>query len=294
MRFEMVATLIGRLEMLAYNEDMYDAYKGLLISLMENLVLLVSLLTIWMVANVLIKWLANRWLKPVLLRAQIGSGRNERERTQRAKTVLGVVRATVLVILGALLLVQGLAKLGLQVGPLIAGAGIAGLAIGFGAQSLVKDVITGLFILIEDQFGIGDVVKIGVITGKVEDFNLRRTVLRDLEGAMHHIPNSQILTVSNLTKGWSGLNLLVSVGQEADLNKAVKVLEKEFSRMKADAELGPLLVSVPEVKGVEELSASGVKLQISARTVEGEQWKVRRAVLLRIKQAFDRAEITMG
>lgn len=269
-------------------------WQGQLATLFEDLVYVGVLVVVWLVAGIVIRWAIGRWFRALLTRAQLGTGRSDREKKQRARTLTGVIRTTVMVTLGVVLIGHGLSTLGVQIMPLIAGAGIAGLAIGFGAQSLVKDVITGLFILIEDQLGIGDVVKIGLITGKVEDFNLRRTVLRDLEGVMHVIPNSQILMVSNFTKGWSGLNLLIGVSHESDLNKAEAVLEKEFEKMMKDPELAALLVDKPELKGVEELSPTAVKLQVSVRTREGEQWRLRREMLLRIKQAFDKAKIKMG
>jgi small-conductance mechanosensitive channel len=162
-----------------------------------SLIKLLGVIAVWVVASGLINSLGVKWLKLFLIHAQKAGHQSPKEKHRRADTITLVVRATVMIVLTVTLGMIGLSALGFDIGPLIAGAGIAGLAISFGSQNLVRDFITGLFILIENQFDLGDQVKIGGVSGVVEQFNLRHTVLRDADGTRHYIPNSTISVLSN-------------------------------------------------------------------------------------------------
>jgi len=174
-----------------------------------------------------------------------------------------------------------------EIGPLLAGAGIIGLAISFGAQSLVKDFISGFFILFEDQFVVGDVIEAAGKSGVVERMSLRVVVLRDLEGVMHVIPNGEIKVVSNKTRDWSRAVIDVGVGHEADVDHALDVLRDEGARFSADPGWRARLDGPVDVPGVELLGENAVVIRVLSRTQPGSQWDVARELRRRIKKRFD-------
>jgi small conductance mechanosensitive channel len=174
----------------------------------------------------------------------------------------------------------------MDIGPLIAGAGVAGLAIGFGAQSLVKDVITGFFILLEDQIRVGDVVEAGGVSGLVESMNLRTTVLRDLQGRVHVIPNGEIKVVTNMTKEWSRAVVDVSVSYREDLEEVLRVVRGVCDELAADPDVAPVVLDRPEVLGVDSLGDSSVAIRVMIKTRPLEQWRVAREFRRRVKNTF--------
>jgi len=181
-----------------------------------------------------------------------------------------------------------------DIGPLLAGAGILGLAVSFGAQSLVKDVIGGFFILLENQFVVGDVVEAAGKSGTVERMTLRVVMLRDLRGVLHIIPNGQIAAVSNFTRSWSRAVVEVSVAYSANVDHAIAVLQDEAERFAADAVWQARLEGAPDVLGVEQLGENGVTIRALLRTVPGAQWEVGREFRRRIKNRLDREGIEMS
>ena len=180
-----------------------------------------------------------------------------------------------------------LQEVGITLGPLLATAGVAGLAIGFGAQTLVKDVISGIFILFENQFLLGDVIETANVSGAVEEINLRTTVLRDVHGVVHIVPNGEIRVLSNKTKGWSRAVLEVGVGYNEDIDRTIEVLREVCADLYNDPEFGALLLEEPTVPGVEAFGESAVMIRVMARTVPLKQWDVAREFRKRIKQRFD-------
>jgi small conductance mechanosensitive channel len=178
-----------------------------------------------------------------------------------------------------------------DIGPLLAGAGILGLAFSFGAQSLVKDIITGFFLLVDNSIAVGDVVDIAGKSGAVERVNLRVVQLRGLDGAVHIIPNGQITVVSNMTRGWSRAVVDVGVAYETDIDHALAIIADEADRMAADADWTSRLDGAPEVQGVQSLGDNGVTLRVLLRTLPGRQWEVGREFRRRIKDRFDRERI---
>jgi small conductance mechanosensitive channel len=213
------------------------------------------------------------------------------EREKRAHTVAGLLRTagtTLVVIVAAMMAFR---EIGLDITPLIAGAGVAGLAIGFGAQSLIKDVIAGFFILLEDQFHVGDVIQAAGVSGQVEHMTLRMTIVRDLQGTVHFIPNGEIKVASNLTKQWSRAVLEIGVRYEEDVDHVIAVLT-EVGRSLADDEVfGKMVLEPPQVLGVEGLTDSQVTIRILAKTLPLKQWEVAREFRRRIKARFDREGI---
>ena len=178
-----------------------------------------------------------------------------------------------------------------NIGPLLAGAGVVGLAVSFGAQSLVKDFLSGFFILFEDQFAVGDVVDINGKSGAVERMTLRIVQLRSLDGTVHTIPNGEIKAVSNLTRGWSRAVLEVGVAYDTDLDRALEVLRDEGRQFGSDSAWRIQLDGDPEVLGVEGMGDNAVTLRLVARTRPGQQWAVARELRRRIKLRFDREGI---
>jgi small-conductance mechanosensitive channel len=207
---------------------------------------------------------------------------------QRTQTLTKVLSSAGIVIIWALGTFYVLKELDFDIGPLLAGAGIIGLAVGFGAQSLVKDVVTGFFILLEDQYGVGDNVLINeVAAGKVETLTLRVTGLRDLDGTMHYIANGDITHVANRSKDWARAVIDVKVAYHEDPERVRRVLDEVATKAKEDPELGRKLYSVPQVLGVEALGDYEVIWRVIAETKPARQWEVARQLRERVTVAFD-------
>jgi len=218
-------------------------------------------------------------------------GRPEAAIVKRSTTVSHVITNTIGAVIGVIVLFTILGQVGINIGPALASLGIVGLAISFGAQSLIKDLINGLFILMENQYAIGDVVRVGGIAGLVEEVNLRRTVLRDLDGIVHYIPNSEIGTASNFTKEYSRVNLNVSVGYGEDLDRAIEVINRVCSQMAEEPEWKPKIIKPPQVLRVDSLGDSGIEIKILGDTRPIMQWEVTGELRMRIKKEFDKEGI---
>lgn len=211
----------------------------------------------------------------------------EEEAAKRRETLNHVVLRTTDLALAAVVGFVALSELGFDLTALLASAGIVGIALGLGAQALVRDVLAGTFVLLENQYRKGDVVQVAGVGGIVEDVNLRRTVLRDLDGVVHSVPNGEIRVASNLTRGWSRVNLNVSVGYSEDLDRARAVLDRVGAEMAADPDWGPLILEAPKVLRVDAFEESGIALKILATTKPIRQWDVAGELRRRIKAAFD-------
>ena len=215
----------------------------------------------------------------------------EEEVRKRSDTLSGVLVASLQAVILAVVAFMMLDKLGLNIAPVIAGVGVVGIAIGFGAQSLVKDIISGLFILLENQYRKGDVVKIADATGLVEDINLRRTILRDTDGVVHSVPNGEIKVASNLTKGWSRVNLNVGVDYGTDLDKAIEVINRVGKELAEDPAWSAQILKPPQVLRVDNLGDSAIDIKILGDTKPMQQWAVTGELRLRLKKAFDKENI---
>jgi small-conductance mechanosensitive channel len=249
-----------------------------------------------LVAALIALWLTQRVLTPVLrvaIREHMG-GQPEIEVKKRIDTLSHVLYTTIWIAVAMLAVVTILPEFGINAGPLIAGLGLVGLAVGFGAQNLVKDMINGLFILIENQYGVGDVVTVAGISGLVEDMNLRRTVLRDLDGVVHFIPHSQVDTASNFTRGYSRVNLNVRVGYESDIDKVFTIIDRAGEEMARDPEFGKLIKSPPKALRVDDFAESGIEVKIVGETEPIEQWTVAGELRRRLKKAFDAEGISIA
>ncbi len=215
-------------------------------------------------------------------------------RRQRAETIGSVLRSTVSAVVLTLAFAMVLSELGLDLGPVLASAGIVGVALGFGAQNLVKDVLTGVFLILEDQFGVGDVVDVGEATGTVEAVGLRTTRLRSVEGTVWYVRNGEILRVGNKSQGWSRALLDVPVAWTADVAPARALLKQVADELRQDPEWEGRILEEPEVWGVEALSAQGVVVRLVVKTVPLQQWDVERELRQRIKAAFEAAGLDLA
>ena len=246
---------------------------------------------------VLISYLLHRALNrviPFLLRRQLlgdKTGIELEESGKRLNALLQVGRfssTTAVLILGGLTF---LSQIGITVGPLIAALGIVGLAVGFGAQHSVRDVISGLFIVGENQYGVGDVAAVGGKIGLVEGVNLRRTVLRDLDGIVHVIPNGEISTSSNYTRNFSRVNLDISVAYKEDLDHVIRVINRIGTQLAQDDYFINLIIEPPQVLRVNAFEDSGIAIKVLGVTKPIRQWEVMGELRRRIKREFDRQGI---
>ena len=246
------------------------------------------------VGIVILAWIGSRLLKVLTRRLEVlvededpttVSAAEQRARTlgQLLNSIGGVV-----ITIGAGLTILNLF---INIAPLLAGVGVAGLAISFGAQSLVKDVIGGFFILLENQFGVGDIVKINGTGGVVEQTTMRVVMLRDVHGVLHVIPNGSITGVSNMTRGWSRSVLDIGVGYKEDVDRVIHVMRDIGHEFWDDPEWRTKLKDEPAVWGVEALADNSVNIRIIANTKPGKQWEVSREIRRRVKNRFDKEGI---
>jgi moderate conductance mechanosensitive channel len=214
-------------------------------------------------------------------------------RQARARTLASVLRSVTTALIAVVVTLMVLQELDFSVGPLLASAGVVGVALGLGAQSLVRDIVAGIFMIVEDQYGVGDVVDVGPASGSVEAVGLRVTRLRDVNGTVWYVRNGEIMRVGNQSQGWSRAVLDISIGYGEEIDRVEAVLLDTAQGLRADPQFSPLILDDPEVWGVEELTSDGVVIRLVARTQPMQQWVVARELRRRIKQQFDAEGIEM-
>jgi small-conductance mechanosensitive channel len=212
---------------------------------------------------------------------------------RRASTIGAVLRSVAAVLIWSVAALTIFDELGVNLAPLLAGAGVAGLALGFGAQALVRDFLSGLFMFIEDQYGVGDVIDVGLATGTVEALSLRTTRLRDVEGVVWHVPNGEIHRVGNMSQLWARALIDVAIRYDADVDAAIRVIEEAANVLRRDEALGRYILDEPDVLGIESLAPDNVVIRVVVRTQPQEQARVERALRARIKLALDEAGISV-
>lgn len=247
------------------------------------------LLVAWVVLYIFKKVLQR--LERQLLEKSQAQGELPTESQKRIETIVRLVRQAFNLALWVTVILVILKEMGVEVAPLIASAGIVGVAVGFGAQNLVKDFIAGFFVILENQIRVGDVAIINGTGGLVEKINFRTTVLRDLGGVVHVIPNGSIATLSNLTNEWSAYVFEIGVAYKEETDKVINVMREVGSEMKQDSQLGFLMLEEPEIFGVDKFADSAVVIKGRIKTRPIKQWEVGREYLRRIKIAFDAAQI---
>jgi small conductance mechanosensitive channel len=281
------------------NADLAEATDWFVEDALTPLITIVVLLS----AAIILRWLAHRSIDRVVNRAQAGVlpgrlgsfGRSSAEgdhlvtsrRAQRAKSLGSLLKSITTGLIFGVVLVMCLAEVNVNVAPILASAGVVGLALGFGAQTLVKDLLSGIAMLLEDQYGVGDVVDLGEAVGTVEAVGLRITRLRAVDGTVWYVRNGEIQRVGNQSQNWARAVLDVGVRYDADLARVRSILQDVARELWHDEEFGGLIIEEPEVWGVEQLLPDRVVVRVTLKTAPLEQWSVARAMRERIKARFD-------
>jgi small conductance mechanosensitive channel len=221
------------------------------------------------------------------LTSRASSGMKSARNQQRVHALMAVLSSFTSVVIRLIGLFTILGVLGINLGPLIAGAGIAGVALGFGAQSMVKDYLSGMLMLVEDQFGVGDIIDVGEASGVVENVSLRTTRLRSLNGTVWHVPNGEIRRVGNMSQNWSRFVLDVNIAYESDVSRAIESLESVLANFAADEAWNSKLIGPPEVLGIEALATTAVIIRMVVTTAPAQQWAVGRELRKRVKDELD-------
>lgn len=265
-------------------QDLLTRWQGVGFLFVSGFRILVILVGAWVLIAV-----AQRAIR--LLRMRIASRLDDRESVKRAETLGRVFRYLAAVVISVLAGMLVLSELGVSVAPILGAAGVVGLAVGFGAQSLVKDYFTGFFLLLENQIRQGDVVKLGEHAGLVEEVTLRYVQLRDYDGHVHYVPNGMITSVINMARGHAQAVVDVGVGYRADLDQVMAVMHEVAAELRGDPAHADRILGDLEMAGVERWADSAVVLRARFRVAPLEQWTVRREYLRRLKRAFDAAGI---
>ncbi len=210
---------------------------------------------------------------------------------KRVRTLTGMLHTIALTLLWVVAIIMSLEQIGLDITPILAGAGIAGLAVGFGAQNLVRDVITGFFIILENQVRVGDVAVVNGTGGLVETISFRTITLRDLSGTVHIFPNGTVTTLANMTKGWSAYVMEIGVAYKENTDKVAAVMKRVADDLQQDSVVGPKMIEPIEIMGVDAFGDSAVVIKARLKTLPIEQWAVGREYRRRLKKAFDEENI---
>jgi small conductance mechanosensitive channel len=264
---------------------------------------------IWLVLlGLLARWLLHKLIGRLVRRAQAGvlpsqlargpfaepaGGETSRRRVQRTQTIGSLLRSIVSGVVFAVVIVMAISELGYDIAPLIASAGILGVALGFGAQSLVKDFLSGIFMIFEDQYGVGDSVNLGEVSGIVEAVSLRVTRLRDVDGTVWYVRNGEILRVGNQSQNWSRSVLDVAVGYKEDVARVRRILKEVAHDLWEDEDFHAKIIEEPEVWGVQSFGPDSVVVRVTLKTMPQQQWTVSREMRERVKARFDAEGISM-
>lgn len=245
----------------------------------------------------LLRWLATKAVDRVVRRAEAtplpGARATHTRRAQRARSLGTLLKSIATTVIFGIAFVMALSEIGVDVAPILASAGVLGLAIGFGAQNLVKDFLSGVMMMVEDQYGVGDAVDLGEAVGTVEAVGLRVTRVRDVNGTVWYVRNGEILRVGNQSQNWARTVLDVNVGYNEDLVRVRRILEEVAHGLWEDEDFRDVVIEEPEVWGVENLGPDGVVVRVTLKTAPLEQWAVAREMRQRIKSRFDHEGIVI-
>jgi moderate conductance mechanosensitive channel len=255
-----------------------------------------AILTIVLLAA-LVRWVACKAIDRVVRRAETtplpGLKHTHDRRAQRARSLGSLLKSITTTVVFGIAFVMVLSELGMDVAPILASAGVLGLAIGFGAQNLVKDFLSGVMMMIEDQYGVGDAVDLGEAVGTVENVGLRVTRVRDVNGTVWYVRNGEILRVGNQSQNWARTVLDIKVSYSEDLDRVREVLQDVAHGLWDDEDFRDVVIEEPEVWGVQDLGLDGVTVRLTLKTAPLEQWAVAREMRERIKARFDHEGIEM-
>ncbi len=251
---------------------------------------IVLTLLLFIVLNLFLKYMLRGFegfMTKRMLKKEAEDKHREEELNKRIRTLVSVLRKTVYGIMWSVAIMIVLSQLGINIGPMVATAGVLGLAVSFGAQSLIKDFISGLFLILENQVRLGDVAIINGTGGLVEAINLRTIVLRDLSGVVHIFPNGSINTISNMTLGWSAYVFDIGVAYKEDTDQVSEIMSAVLESMRSDEKYRPMILEPLEVFGVDDFADSAVVVKARVKTRPIKQWEVAREYRRRLKKAFD-------
>jgi small conductance mechanosensitive channel len=260
-----------------------DEWKAMLDAALPSL----RILVIWVLA-----WLALWMIRRVLrvLKTHIVSRVDELYNSRRIETLMNVFRYTANIVVVGVAIMLTLGTIGISITPILATAGVAGIAIGFGAQSLVKDFFTGLFLLIENQVSEGDIIEAAGKSGYVERVTLRHIRIRDYDGSVHFIPNSMITTVTNRSREYGYAVIDFNIRRQENLNRVFEMMERVGREMRADPAISPFILDEIDIAGVEKVEDATISLRCRIKVSPSKQWRVRREFLRRMKAAIDSVE----
>jgi small conductance mechanosensitive channel len=255
-------------------------------------IVILTLIVRWFLHRLINKVVAGATSNPVTKLMNRGAAAAAADRSgQRARTLGSVLRSLCTAIVGVTAAIMVLAEFGVDLAPILASAGIIGVAVGFGAQNLVKDFLSGMFMLLEDQYGVGDIVDVGVASGEVEAVGLRITTLRDGNGTVWYVRNGEILRVGNKTQGYAIAVVDLPVGHSADIRAVTELLGRVATERVAEPDIADDVLEPPEVLGVERVAADAVTLRVTARVQPGKQFAVQRALNAAMTSALDTAAV---
>lgn len=255
-----------------------------------DLIRIGSILVVALVLTQLVVVLTRRFAQ----RVSDGHGRLRPEHQRRATTLASVVRSGALAVLWTVAVISILGQAGIAVGPILAAAGVVGVALGFGAQNLVRDLLGGFFILLENHYDVGDVVTLMTVTGTVEAVNLRTTVLRGEDGARHVVPNGEVRLSTNLTRAFSRYLFTIPIPHGTDADRVLSLAREVAREMGGEENYREVITQPLRVLGVDSFESSTTEIKCYVETTPGEQWRVGRELLRRIKRALDDASISLG
>ena len=277
--------MIDKFNSASFWQDLLDGFVLWLVNILPTLILILLLYFIS-------RWIFRFTIAKVQLRLQTKYEKETNlEKGKRITTLIGILKGVVNIVLTTIFLLVFLKELGIDIAPLLAGAGLIGLAVGFGAQELVRDVISGFFILLENQLRVGDIVKINDTGGVVEGIELRTIRLRDLSGVVHVFQNGKINSLSNTTKGWSGAVFDIGVAYKEDADHVIGIMKEVAEEQRGSDEYKDLINEPMEVFGLDSFGDSAIVIKARIKTVPGKQWMVGREYRKRLKAAFDKAGV---
>ena len=277
--------MIDKFNSASFWQDLLDGFVLWLVNILPTLILILLLYFIS-------RWIFRFTIAKVQLRLQTKYEKETNlEKGKRITTLIGILKGIVNIVLTTIFVLVFLKELGIDIAPLLAGAGLIGLAVGFGAQELVRDVISGFFILLENQLRVGDIVKINDTGGVVEGIELRTIRLRDLSGVVHVFQNGKINSLANTTKGWSGAVFDIGVAYKENADHVIGLMKEVAEEQRSSDEYKELINEPMEVFGLDSFGDSAIVIKARIKTVPGKQWMVGREYRKRLKAAFDKAGV---
>ena len=271
-----------------FSQEFYDELFSQLIAWsIETLPKLLLTLVLFFIVLRSIKMILRKMKKLIIDNVHSGNSENQLEKEKRANTLINITRGVLVVAMWLIFIMIFLRQLGLDIAPILAGAGIVGLAVGFGAQELVRDAISGFFMILENRVRTGDVAVVNGTGGLVENINLRTVTLRDLSGVVHTFQNGKINTLANMTKEWSAMVFDIGVAYKENVDDVIKTIHEVGDKMQGDSDFKDKFMDKIEVFGLDKFGDSAVVIKARIRTKPSEQWMVGREFNRRLKQVFD-------